>query len=210
MGMRAVSSLRAARHLDLRRLRRAQPNASAERRPGPAFAPELRHALNMASPRVELELHLVPPTLGNTGRLSDPETHSLRKVQFIGGRKGFTLCCRDEYGVKGFEGKADAQTTSLHRECRLRIDSRTLSQEYYDLREQGMRKWPAYKQERKSFNALFAAIRRALERYKDHRIKYGSFCILTHPTVNAIYVMRPSIHYATETSFTENKASSTK
>ncbi|KAF8644609.1 hypothetical protein HU200_066392 [Digitaria exilis] len=54
-----------------------------------------------------------------------------------------------------------------------------------------MRKWPAYKQERKSFNALFAAIRRALERYKDHRIKYGSFCILTHPTVNAIYVMSP-------------------
>ncbi|KAF8708748.1 hypothetical protein HU200_030134 [Digitaria exilis] len=83
------------------------------------------------------------------------------------------------------------KTTSLHRECRLRIDSRTLSQEYYDLREQGMRKWPAYKQERKSFNALFAAIRRALGRYKDHRIKYGSFYILTHPTVNAIYVMSP-------------------
>lgn len=119
------------------------------------------------------------------------KTIPLRKIQFIGGPRGFTLCRRDEYGVTRLKDRRMLKTTSLHREFKLRTDSRTLSQEYYDLREQGLGKWPAFKEQRKSFNSLFDALRRALKRYKDHRIKSGSFYIRTHPTLNAIYVMSP-------------------
>lgn len=81
--------------------------------------------------------------------------------------------------------------TYLYREFMLRLDVRRLTQQYYDLKEQGLHTWAAYDEHKKSIKASFAAIRRSLKRYKDRRIKAGFFYMCTHSTLNLLYVMSP-------------------
>jgi hypothetical protein len=112
--------------------------------------------------------------------------YKLGKIQFIGGRKGFTLCRCNEYGITNLKENRLVKTTSIYREYRLRIDSRALGQEYHDLSKQGFQSWAAYKEHRESIKASVAAIHHALKRYKDRRIEAGSFYMLNHPTLNAL------------------------
>jgi hypothetical protein len=69
-----------------------------------------------------------------------------------------------------------------------------------------LKSWEAYKEHRKSFIASFAAIRRALKRYKDRRILLH---VCTSKEKLALY-NEAFVHYVAKTSFEENTTPSTK
>lgn len=94
--------------------------------------------------------------------------------------------------------------TYLYREFMLRLDVRRLTQQYYDLKEQGLHTWATYDEHKKSIKASFAAIRRSLKRYKDRRIKAGFFYMYSF---NPKLALRdePYLHYAAKRSFEENR-----
>jgi hypothetical protein len=63
----------------------------------------------------------------------------LGKTQFIvGGRKGFTICRRNEYGLINLKKKCVVKETHLYRELLLRLRVRPITQEIYDLRKKGL------------------------------------------------------------------------
>jgi hypothetical protein len=115
----------------------------------------------------------------------------LGKTQFVVGSKGFTLCRRNEFGTINLQRKVMIKQTYLYREWMLRIESRKITEKYYNLEEKGLLGWEAFKENKESIKKSCDIINRAFDRYKDRRIKAGYFYMCKHRTLHAVFVMSP-------------------
>ena len=119
------------------------------------------------------------------------KTQKLGRLQFIVTPQRFTLCRRDEHGITNLKKRVVVKSSYLHRECKLRLKARKITQEYILLKQQGLHSWAAYKEHGESIQNLFAVLRRALGRYKARRIEAGFFYMFAHPRQHSLYVMSP-------------------
>lgn len=101
------------------------------------------------------------------------------------------LCRRNEYGITDIKRNSMIKYTYLYRELMLRLDARKITEKFYRWKEKGMFDWKAYQKHRESFRKLFGALRHALARYRDRRIKAGYFYMCKHRSLHLVFVMSP-------------------
>uniref|UniRef100_A0A0E0H753 Uncharacterized protein n=1 Tax=Oryza nivara TaxID=4536 RepID=A0A0E0H753_ORYNI len=113
---------------------------------------------------------------------------SIKKNKFFVGTKILTFCRRDEYGITDMPRQVMIKQTYLFRELKLRFAGRRIDNEMKILHEQGMYDWEEYNEHKTNIEVSIAAIRNALKKYRERRIKARVFYLVPHLTEISYFV----------------------
>lgn len=113
---------------------------------------------------------------------------SIKKNKFFVGTKILTFCRRDEYGITDMPRQVMIKQTYLFRELKLRFAGRRIDNEMKILHEQGMYDWEEYNEHKTNIEVSIAAIRNALKKYRERRIKAMVFYLVPHLTEISYFV----------------------